>query len=319
MKRIKELRQLLGYTQDDLAKMLKTTQQTIARWEAGKVEPGISAIRDLAVIFETSVDDLLGTNPFSSKPITHRFLVQDNSAEHWWGHLGVMLPGAKLSQWYPVTEDEANRVSKMMLNTDPESPWIVVSTLNNRMLVINVLAVKRIQLLDDNADQITDDWQLGWDSYQGYSPEIYRALADWFAGEPVGYSDAFKKAVRGIIEEHKLDEELVWERVIKTVVHYRDGSMQSIRVEESNLWSVVSGIDLDQPNVFDLSNRDEGLDRYIPAPSIHMIDMPLYQVVDAAKSKYEELEAEIKAAEVVAKAKKPRGRPRKATTPPRTA
>src|SRR6185369_6867199 len=121
----------------------------------------------------------LGTNPFSTKPVTHRYFVQNDSAEHWWGHLGVMLPGAKLSQWYPLTEDEANRLSKAMLNTNPESPWVVVSTLNNRMLVINGLTVKRIQLLDDNADQIDDDWELGWDSYQGYSPEIYRAVVGW--------------------------------------------------------------------------------------------------------------------------------------------
>jgi hypothetical protein len=170
------------------------------------------------------------------------------------------------------------------------------------MLVINGLTVKRIQLLDDNADQIAGDWQLGWDSYQGYSPDIYRALADWFAGEPMGYSDAFMKTVQDIIEEHKLNDELVWERVVKTVIHYCDGSTQSIWVEENNLWSVVSETGQGQAQVFDLSNREEGVDRYIPAASIHMIDMPLYQVVDAAKA----LEAEIKVVEVLAKANKPR-------------
>jgi hypothetical protein len=47
--------------------MLKTTQQTIARCEAGKAEPNLSALQDLAMIFGTSVDDLLGKNPLSDK------------------------------------------------------------------------------------------------------------------------------------------------------------------------------------------------------------------------------------------------------------
>jgi hypothetical protein len=47
------------------------------------------------------------------------------------------------------------------------------------MLLINVPNVQRLYMLDDNADQVSDDWELGWDSYQGHSPEVYRALADW--------------------------------------------------------------------------------------------------------------------------------------------
>lgn len=309
--RLKELRQSMGYTQEQLAAMLKTTQQSIARWETGKVEPNISALRDLAIIFGTSVDDLLGINPFSNKPISNHYILNDENGEHFWGHVGVMLPGQQLSQWYPITLKEANRISTALYNIETESQWIQIATLNNRMLVINGLAAKCIQILDDNADQVTDDWDLGWDSYQGYSPEVYRALAEWYSDSDEEYSEAFTKTIEDIIEEEELTEELIWERIIKTIVHFRDGSTQSLWVEEVNLWQIVSGLEWDQMHIFDLSNNCQGLDRYISSASVHMIDMPLYQVVDAAKAEHQELMTEIEKTEAVEKGKKGRTGPRK--------
>ena len=56
---IKILRNEARLTQAELAEMLGTTQQTIARWESGKSEPNITALKDLAMIFGCSVGDLL--------------------------------------------------------------------------------------------------------------------------------------------------------------------------------------------------------------------------------------------------------------------
>jgi len=73
VKRLKELRQSLGLTQEALAKALQTTQQTIARWETGKAEPNLSSLRDLAMIFGTSVDDVVGSNPISKRVTTNTY------------------------------------------------------------------------------------------------------------------------------------------------------------------------------------------------------------------------------------------------------
>ena len=71
MERLKELRRQAGFTQAQLAQMLRTTQQTVGRWESGKVEPDIATLRDLAMIYGTSVDDILGQNPLTgAKTIT---------------------------------------------------------------------------------------------------------------------------------------------------------------------------------------------------------------------------------------------------------
>ncbi|MCY1560620.1 hypothetical protein D9M68_977770 [compost metagenome] len=71
--------------------------------------------------------------------------------------------------------------------------------------------------------------------------------------------------------------------------------------------------------VFDLSEPSAGLTSYVPAKAIRMLDMPLYQVIDAAKREDEEmkevnaaLEAEATLSKVrQATAPKKRGRPRK--------
>ncbi len=58
--KIKELREKMNWSQGDLAKLLSRTQQTVSRWESGATEPGIEALRDMAMIFGCSVDDILG-------------------------------------------------------------------------------------------------------------------------------------------------------------------------------------------------------------------------------------------------------------------
>lgn len=58
--RIRELRKLNNLTQTDLAKKLKTTQDTISLWELGKSYPDVECIILLCKIFDVSADYLLG-------------------------------------------------------------------------------------------------------------------------------------------------------------------------------------------------------------------------------------------------------------------
>ncbi len=41
------------------------------------------------------------------------------------------------SKWYPITLGTANSVSPQLRDYEESEEWIVVETLNNRMLVIN--------------------------------------------------------------------------------------------------------------------------------------------------------------------------------------
>ena len=58
--RIKEERQLKGYTQEQLAEMISTTQSTIGKYEREELQPNIDVIIKLCKIFGVSADYLLG-------------------------------------------------------------------------------------------------------------------------------------------------------------------------------------------------------------------------------------------------------------------
>ena len=90
---IKILRNEARLTQAELAEMLGTTQQSIARWESGKSEPNITALKDLAMIFGCSVGDLLEMSEYQ-RPSSVRSHWMGNSFDGFWGHSGVHLAGA---------------------------------------------------------------------------------------------------------------------------------------------------------------------------------------------------------------------------------
>ena len=58
--RIKELRKKNKLTQSNLAKLMRTTQDTISLWELGKSYPDAENIVRMAKLFRTSADYLLG-------------------------------------------------------------------------------------------------------------------------------------------------------------------------------------------------------------------------------------------------------------------
>ncbi len=78
MNRLKALRTEKGLRQTDLAEILKTKQQTIARYESGEREPDIATICRLCDIFDCTADYLLGrsTNPKPSILDTDASLLQ---------------------------------------------------------------------------------------------------------------------------------------------------------------------------------------------------------------------------------------------------
>lgn len=56
--RIKELRKLRGITQDDLAKAVRVTRQTIISLENGKYNASLQLAHKLAVFFDARIEDL---------------------------------------------------------------------------------------------------------------------------------------------------------------------------------------------------------------------------------------------------------------------
>lgn len=61
-KKISELRKVNNYSQEDLSKLLNVSRQTISKWETDMSLPDIERIKELSIIFNVSVNELLGTD-----------------------------------------------------------------------------------------------------------------------------------------------------------------------------------------------------------------------------------------------------------------
>ncbi len=64
-KRIKDLREDHDLTQDELAEQLGVSKRTLLRYESGVSEPTISVLIKLSLLFDVSVDYIIGikSNP----------------------------------------------------------------------------------------------------------------------------------------------------------------------------------------------------------------------------------------------------------------
>ena len=70
MERIRELRRKRGMKQRDLAELVHTNQQTIARYESGDRNPDLETIGKLCEIFGCTVDYLLGRSEIQTPQIS---------------------------------------------------------------------------------------------------------------------------------------------------------------------------------------------------------------------------------------------------------
>lgn len=71
---IKNLRKIHGFTQEELAKKLDLSRAVIGSYEEGRAVPRLAVLQAMAILFQVSVDDLLGLDfsevqPVLSKPV----------------------------------------------------------------------------------------------------------------------------------------------------------------------------------------------------------------------------------------------------------
>lgn len=288
MNNIKKFRVAFGYTQKELAKHLGTTQQTLGRWENGDSEPKQMILKDMALLFETTIDDLLNNNPLTAKLTTNRYYLfkKKHEIDGFWGHLGIMFKGQTKHHWFPITEQTSNDLYELLtesLESSVHQPFVSIHTLNNRALWVNLKKIKSIVILDDNADAPIGDWDLTWDGYQGYSTEIYKALEDGLYDDLDNYSESFKKVLQDVIEKYNLDEDGIMEKVCHTHVYSVNGSQESINVDAEYLWDIewhINGEFKFESHFLNLSSSE--ISRFRNMSQIAMISAPLHWIMDEA-------------------------------------
>lgn len=293
MQRRKILREEFNYTQNHIAEMLKTTQQTIARWETGKAEPNIAALRDLAMIFNTSVDDLLGNNPFSKKVMSNslHYGKEDSDVDGFWGHLGLLIPGQKQTKWFPITLDTANLVSTALQNIEGAGTWINVSTLNNKSIAFNPEKLRRVWLLDDACDAPEDWSEEARADYIGEPLEFYKVLDDYDFDddEKEDISDTIRAAVDEFIKDKKFDEDGLIKFLKFSTIYMADGDVTSYWANPEALYDFVFHIDLGAPpKIVPLPAEGGDFESYYSLSQLAVVEMPLLEVMSAAKEELDE-------------------------------
>lgn len=295
MKRIKELRVAFNYTQKDLAEMLDTTQQTIARWESGKVEPNLATLRDLAVIFGVSTDEIIGKSPTDKKMksiFPYYFGHKNANFSGYWGNFGVLLNGQKHTRWYPITSDERTRISNTLSNRGVDDCWFSVPTLNNRFLALNLKTVRKIWLLDEACDA-PDDWNLEGMDVEGYSSEIYQGVDEYFLNInnwQETTSEKYRIVIQDFINEKNLDANNATSFLHSTTIYSINGDTFSYIVNEKDLFELFGSTECqDTKAMVGLHEFGGQFESYYPVNSLSMVDMPLLDFESAYKNALKEM------------------------------
>ena len=58
-KKLRDMRRLMGLTQQDLAEALNVSSQAVSKWERGKAFPNMSKMPAIAKLLNTEVSDLV--------------------------------------------------------------------------------------------------------------------------------------------------------------------------------------------------------------------------------------------------------------------
>lgn len=58
--RLRRLRQSSGLSQEEVARSLYITRQSVSKWENGQAEPGVDSLKALAALYGVTIDELVG-------------------------------------------------------------------------------------------------------------------------------------------------------------------------------------------------------------------------------------------------------------------
>lgn len=166
MNKLKDFRTLLGLTQKQLAERLNTTQQTIQRWESGPTEIPAGHLKDLAVLFGCSIDELLGLDAKAARRSEGFARARHETP---WGTLKVRF--AFSEREYPIDEAEhddlVDEFHSAIELTRPKS-LVRFTALDNRLVFLNPALISEIEVVHDDEEAMPFF----------ASPEAYKALSN---------------------------------------------------------------------------------------------------------------------------------------------
>lgn len=119
MYRIAEARKMKGMSQLDLANAIGTTQQQVAKWESGKIDPRISSLKKIREALGVSLSYLLG---MADDPSFVSVVSSDTVPVHVLGRIAAGTPRAAFSQ-----SDDYHDTQRGLVASHPNAFWLVVA------------------------------------------------------------------------------------------------------------------------------------------------------------------------------------------------
>ncbi|WP_294353677.1 hypothetical protein [uncultured Sphingomonas sp.] len=197
------------------------------------------------------------------------------------GHLGLRGPRRQRSAWFPISEETELQVRRRLRSSI--GGISIIETLNNRLLIVDLLQMPMISLLDDG-----DYWPKGdhpcdgpFNDYAGLPIETYRLMSLWAEGDPefeVSNTLSARAEVASIIDTAGFtdrQEELV-KYLRHTTIHFRNGTSISYEANRTNLIALLELEDDDKINFVEISCV-EGAERYYPLEQISLIEVSLLE------------------------------------------
>jgi transcriptional regulator with XRE-family HTH domain len=267
--KIKKFRTQSGMTQQQLAEKLRTTQQTIARWEGGKGEIPVPMLKELALLFGRSVDELLGIEIAPDTWSDTPFAIAEHGTPY--GSLKLSLTVADLE--YPIDEKARESLLHQLGRLEPDrddkgqEPWLYFWTLDNKIVLANPDCIEQLELVGDDVEAMP--------TYE--HPEVYRALEElddreFEIGEGV-------KAQCGRVIEELGGEEAAVRAVTHARVLFRNGeeAWQSMMEADdaSDYWNMeLNYRDLRQQSFIRVESEGYYRDRFVNLAQVVLIEVP---------------------------------------------
>lgn len=181
---LKKARTRYQMTQQDLAKKLGVSQQTITRWERKGGEVPTKYLKDLAVFLGCRVDALLNHPPSTTAAEKRMEKEQEEEQEKDlpYGTLrlvfGPSIGPSDESEWnrpplpgqvtyeYPISERTRSLVYHQM--GDRNLPWVVFESLDDRTVLVNTRQLLSLEMIGDDVEATPPF----------YHEEVYKAVAE---------------------------------------------------------------------------------------------------------------------------------------------
>ncbi|MFN6558518.1 MAG: helix-turn-helix transcriptional regulator [Nostoc sp. ChiSLP01] len=178
MNKLKQILQGRNLSEATLAEMLKTTKETIQLWKTGKIQIPTAALKDLAIILNCSVDEIMGVTEKRRSGYPSSFFASSDNKRSMdiishYGGVTFHFQGVEGKFDYPIDRESAKSIDWYLQEPTDEPPhqfnWMDIETMNNYIIFVNLKILKICYLYTDDKEE----------SPIFYHPEFYRVLTDW--------------------------------------------------------------------------------------------------------------------------------------------